>query len=90
MGQGYRQKIISFEEKQFRLVEFRYGFVEDDWCEKLHLGIVHSGAMIMEFDGKIVQFKEGDIIHIPQGEKHKHKIQMSVGQTVEVMLFEEA
>jgi hypothetical protein len=37
--------------KQIRLLEFTAAFVEPDWCEKGHIGIVLEGAIELDFHG---------------------------------------
>jgi hypothetical protein len=43
---GARFKIHRGGSRQIRLVEFTSEFVEPHWCEKDHVGMVPSGALV--------------------------------------------
>ena len=70
---GVRFKAYEQGGKKLRLVEFAKEFIEPDWCDKGHIGLILEGQMEIDFDGKIVAFGPGDGVFIPAGEKHKHK-----------------
>lgn len=59
-----RAKAFIHGNQQIRMVEFREGFTEPDWCRKGHAGIVLEGAFSSDFNGKIEYFKKGDIVMI--------------------------
>jgi len=48
---GARFKVHRDGAKQLRLVEFTSEFVEPDWCEKGHVGLVVSGALEIDLRG---------------------------------------
>jgi len=85
---GVRFKSYEQNGKRIRFVEFTQELIEPDWCLKGHVGYVLSGKMDINFDGKIVSYKEGDGIFIPSGEKNRHMASVSSG-TVQLILFEE-
>jgi hypothetical protein len=68
---GLRFKAFRNGHKQIRLLEHLQEFVERDWCEKGHAGLVLKGDLEVDFQGNKVLFHEGDGIFIPAGEKHK-------------------
>jgi quercetin dioxygenase-like cupin family protein len=59
--------------RQLRLVEFTSGEVAPDWCCQGHIGYVLSGALEIEFGGRVVSYAEGDGIFIPSGQSSAHK-----------------
>jgi len=87
-AKGVRSKTVVKGKQQLRLVEFSYGFAENDWCVKGHAGIVLVGAFANNYAGQVEHYTAGDIFLIPQGESDKHKVVMSEGQTVLLLLFE--
>ena len=56
---GARSKVHRDGAKQLRLVEFTSEFVEPDWCEKGHVGLVVSGALEIDFRGRVISYPEG-------------------------------
>ena len=85
---GMRCKIFRDGSKQIRLVEFSTEFVEAQWCEKGHVGLVLSGDLEIDFSGDIVRFPEGSAFLIPSGAEHAHKAR-AVTSTVSVFLVED-
>ncbi len=74
--------------RQIRLVEFRKGFTEPDWCRKGHIGYVLEGECEIDFSGRCVRYKPGDGIFIPPGEADKHMARV-IGERVRVVLVED-
>jgi quercetin dioxygenase-like cupin family protein len=70
---GFRYKAFRGLECQLRMVEITREFVETEWCEKCHFGIVLEGEMVIDFDGDLVSYKQGDGVYIPAGEGNRHK-----------------
>ena len=68
---GARFKVFRRDGKQLRLAEFTPDFVERDWCDKGHVGIVLSGELEIDFGDRPVRYREGSAISIPAGQKHK-------------------
>lgn len=68
---GLRYKACRNGNKQMRLLEHSQEFVEPDWCEKAHAGLVLKGELEVDFQGRVVRFPEGSGLFIPVGEKHK-------------------
>ena len=70
---GIRFQAARDGSKQVRLVEFTPEFVESQWCEKGHAGLVLSGELEVDFSGHVVRFPEGSALLIPAGSPHAHK-----------------
>jgi catechol 2,3-dioxygenase-like lactoylglutathione lyase family enzyme len=68
---GCRFKAFRRDGKQLRLAEFTPDFVEPDWCEKGHIGMVLNGELEIDFRGRLVRYLEGSAIFIPAGHGHK-------------------
>ena len=85
---GVRSKAFRQNGKQLRLVEFTSDFVEPDWCEKGHAGIVLSGELDVEFKNQVVRYPEGSAILIPSGPESGHKAR-AVTSVVRLFLVEE-
>lgn len=85
---GARYKVFSDGHRQMRLLELTAEFVEPDWCEKGHVGIVLQGELEIDFDGTIVRYQEGDGLFIPQGGASKHKAR-AVTPAVQLFLVDE-
>ncbi len=70
------------------MVEFSDKLFEKEWCKNGHIGFVIEGKVkVTFFNGHIVEFKKGDFISIPEGEKDKHKAEMEKGEKVLVLFF---
>jgi len=83
---GLRFKAWCRGGKQLRLLEHSQEFVEPDWCEKAHNGMVLEGELEIDFQGRLVRFPEGSGLSIPAGEKHKGR---PVGRRVLIFLVED-
>jgi quercetin dioxygenase-like cupin family protein len=59
--------------RQLRLVEFTSGEVDPNWCSEGHIGFVLSGALEIDFGGRVVFYTEGDGIFIPSGPSSAHR-----------------
>lgn len=70
---GARFKVFRDGAKQLRLLELTAEFVEPEWCDKGHIGIVLSGELEIYFHGRIVKYPEGSGIVIPAGATNAHK-----------------
>jgi len=70
---GLRFKTHREGSKQIRLMEFTSDFVEPQWCEKEHAGIVLEGTLEIDFHGRFVTFPPGAGIFIPGGASSGHK-----------------
>ena len=84
---GTRFKVFSDGLKQLRLVEFTSEFVEPQWCEKGHIGIVLQGELEIDFHGRHVHYPEGAGIFISPANGHKAR---SVTPRVLLFLVEDA
>lgn len=71
-GQNVRFKAITKNGVQLRLLEFRRGFVEHDWCSKKHTGYVVSGEHVIELPEGPVHIRAGDGL-VLSGPSAKHK-----------------
>ncbi|HEY5466828.1 MAG TPA: cupin domain-containing protein [Clostridia bacterium] len=69
-------------------MEFSEGFTEPDWCTNGHTGYVLDGAFSIDYDGHTEHYAKGDVLHIPKGEKDKHKAIISAGGRVQLLLVE--
>lgn len=74
---GLRQKACDFGGNRFRIVEFSQDFVEPDWCLKGHDGYILSGEIIVNIDGELTSFGQGQAIHLPAGLRHRHHATVS-------------
>lgn len=83
-----KAKSFTQDRQRIRLVEFKEGFVEPDWCTNGHAGIVMEGACAIDFDGCLEHFEKGDVFMIPKGEEHRHKAVLDKGEEVTLLLFE--
>lgn len=88
VGEGVEQKQIIQEGQQMRLVRFHSIFREQDWCKKAHLGYVLEGEMNLSFNGKETSFLKGEAFAIPEGEAHQHRLTVTNGRSVDLLLFE--
>ena len=86
---GARAKVYRDGAKQIRLVEFTSAFVEPQWCEKGHIGVVLSGALEIDFRGEIISYPEGSGIFITPGSSSAHKAR-SATPVVRLVLVEDA
>jgi hypothetical protein len=84
---GLRVKVWRQGNKQLRLLEHSQEFVEPDWCEKAHYGLVLEGELEISFhNGSQVRFPPGSGVYISAGEKHKGH---PVGARVLIFLVED-
>jgi hypothetical protein len=83
---GLRYKAWRHGDKQLRLLEHSQEFIEPDWCEKAHSGMVLEGELEIDFQGRQVRFPQGSGLAIPAGEKHKGR---PVGPRVLIFLVED-
>ena len=88
-AQGVRHKVSVKEGRRLRLVEFSDSFVEADWCTMGHVGYVVAGRILIDFDGKEIEFNAGDGLFIPAGKAHRHKAGVAKGETALLFLVEE-
>lgn len=51
---GARVKVHRDGARQLRLVEFTSEFVEPQWCEKGHIGLVLAGVLEIDFRGRVM------------------------------------
>jgi hypothetical protein len=65
---GARFKLFRDESRQVRLLELSPEFIESQWCEKGHVGLVVAGELDINFCGHIVRFPQGSALSIPAGE----------------------
>jgi len=86
--QGARFKVHRVSNKQVRLLEINIEFVEPDWCEKGHFGLVIKGELEIDFRGLIVHYPEGSCITIPPGSASGHKAR-SIAEVTQLFLVEE-
>ena len=71
--QGARYKLYQEGSRQLRLVEFTSGEVAPNLCSDGHIGFVLSGALEIDFRGRVVSYVEGDGIFIPSGPSSAHR-----------------
>ena len=88
-GAGVRFKAFTRDGKRIRLVEFTKEFIEQEWCEKGHIGYVLEGTLEVSFPQGKVRFSEGDGVFILGGELEKHKASV-IGEKVTLILVETA
>lgn len=86
---GARAKVYREGTRQLRLVEFTSEFVEPQWCERGHVGLVLAGVLEVDFRGRVISYPEGSGIFIPQGPGSAHKAR-SLTPLVRLVLVEDA
>lgn len=87
-GTGVRFKSFVNGNQRLRIVEFSDEFVEDDWCEYGHAGIVLDGSFALDYNGNLERYKKDDVIFIPAGKADKHKAILGKNEKVTLLLFE--
>jgi quercetin dioxygenase-like cupin family protein len=85
---GTRFKVFREGAKQVRLLELTSEFVEPDWCEKGHVGLVLKGDLEIDFRGRLVRYPEGSCIFIPSGAASGHKAR-SIAAITQLFLVED-
>lgn len=85
---GARFKAHREGGKQIRLLELTSDFVEPDWCEKGHVGMVLKGELEIDFRGKLVRYAEGAVLMIPAGAASGHKAR-SIASVTQLFLVED-
>jgi hypothetical protein len=85
---GARFKAFRDGARQLRLLELTSAFVEPQWCEKGHAGIVLQGELEIDFQGRVVKYGEGTGIFIPAGASSAHKAK-AVSSLVLLFLVED-
>ncbi len=83
---GVRYKAYIRNNHKIRLAEFTEEFIEADWCTKGHIGYILEGSISIDFNGTIINFRAGDGLFIPEGEKHKARV--ARGEKAVIILFE--
>ncbi|HEX7926385.1 MAG TPA: cupin domain-containing protein [bacterium] len=82
-------KAATVGSHRLRLVEFRKGFQEVDWCRLAHTGYVLEGRLHLAFPGQELTLEAGDGLHIPLGDAHRHKL-TPLTDRVALVLFDPA
>lgn len=85
---GARFKVHRDGSRQLRLLEITREFVEPDWCEKGHVGMVIEGELEIDFHGRLLRYPEGAAIFIPSGATSGHKAR-SITPRVQMFLIED-
>ncbi|HET7833930.1 MAG TPA: hypothetical protein VFK88_13290 [Gallionella sp.] len=85
---GARFKAYRSGGKQVRLLEFTREFVEPDWCEKGHVGLVIEGELEIDFHGNLVRYPQGAALVIPAGAASGHKAR-SIAPRTQLFLVED-
>lgn len=88
-AQGIRRKTFIKNNKRLILAEFSDNFADNEWCTNHHTGYVIEGSITINFNGKLVEFKSGDGIFIPEGEYNKHKGIISKGQKALIIFYDD-
>lgn len=87
---GMREKSFTDRNKKFRMVAFNDQYVCEDWCTEGHIGYVLKGAMTIDFNGREIEYKAGDLLYIPQGNIHsRHKIKIAAGKKAVIFMVED-
>lgn len=68
---GLREKRVSNGGQTLRLVSHTHEHVENDWCSAAHSGVLISGRLCIEFDDETVVYEAGDVIAVPEGDRHR-------------------
>jgi hypothetical protein len=84
---GLREKTHVSGSNHFRIVEFSLSFQEPEWCLKRHAGFVMSGEIVVNVAGQRVTYRQGDVIDLPPGVRHRHHATV---ETAQLFLIEAA
>ncbi len=87
-ARGVREKVTVAGRQRLRLVEFTPDFVEENWCTRGHIGYMLEGELQIAFLDHTIELRKGDGLHIPGGEKSKHKATVLTGVARLVMVEE--
>jgi len=85
---GARFKVFRSGNKQIRLLEFTSEFIEPDWCEKGHVGLIVQGELEIDFHGSVVRYPQGSALCIPPGSASGHKAR-SIAAVTQLFLVED-
>ncbi len=80
LAPGLREKSHDSGKSLFRLVEFSAPFTEQEWCTKQHAGFVLQGEIVVNVDGQLVTYRQGDVIALPSGVRHRHDTTVKTAQ----------
>jgi len=87
---GMKEKYIIDRNKKFRIVEFNEYFEHTEWCTDGHVGYVLKGKMTIDFNGREIEYKAGDLLYIPQGNIHsRHKVKVAEGEIAIIFMVED-
>lgn len=87
---GYRDKSCVRDGLEVWLVEMTEGYVKDEWCTERHLVYVLEGEASMRFkDGSVIRMRQGDTGVIPASEANPHKMEVSAGERIVGLFFEQ-
>lgn len=70
---GVREKRFGGQGRVLRLVEYSQT-MDPHWCVKGHVGRVVEGVLEFEFTGQVVTAVAGDLLFIPAGPEHAHRV----------------
>jgi hypothetical protein len=87
LADGAREKVWNDGRRRVRLLELDSRFVEAEWCQKPHFGMVLEGTLEMDSHGAVERFSVGQCLTILPGDGHKAR---SVSAIVRLVLFDEA
>ena len=82
-----RQKTFIRDNQRIMLAEFSENFVDNEWCTNRHMGYVIEGSITINFNGKLIKFKSGDGIFIPEGEDNRHKGSIAKGEKALIIFY---
>ena len=88
-AEGVRQKTFIRDNQRIRLVEFTENFADIEWCTNRHIGYIIEGSITINFNGKLIEFKSGDGIFIPEGEKNRHKGIIAKGEKASIIFYDD-
>lgn len=70
---GVREKRFGRDGRMLRLVEYSQS-MDPHWCVKGHVGRIVEGVLEIEFTSQVVTARAGDILFIPAGPDHAHRV----------------
>ncbi len=85
---GARFKSFQAGTKQIRLLELSSEFVEPDWCENGHVGLVLEGTLEVNFNDHAIIYPQWSGIFISPGATCAHKAK-SLTPFVQLFLVED-
>ncbi|MEP7355423.1 MAG: hypothetical protein ABI824_19505 [Acidobacteriota bacterium] len=83
---GMRTQCFSQNGVRMRLLEIDPSYIEPDWCQKAHFGLVLEGLLEIDFEGRVERYQPGEGFSIGENDGHKGR---SLTPLTRIMLVEQ-